>query len=203
MSAQDEGSPLGFIILGLAAAALGGGIWAGITIMTGYEVGYVAWGIGALVGFGVAVGAQGHPAAPAAAAGLAVLGLVIGKLAIAQFGGVGAFVDEISGDQELMAEALLELWVANGEIDADVVAAIEGNGPVTPAIEDKIRTAYTDAVAHAATLSGSERTEVAEAYAKTLLGSVSFADRLNLGLFDFLWFGLAVVTAFRVASNQD
>src|SRR5271163_1434415 len=38
------------ILAGVVAAVIGAGIWMGITVATGYQVGYVALGIGALVG---------------------------------------------------------------------------------------------------------------------------------------------------------
>jgi len=39
---------------GMIAALIGGAVWAGLVIVSGYEVGYVAWGIGVLSGFAVA-----------------------------------------------------------------------------------------------------------------------------------------------------
>ena len=38
---------------GLIAAVIGGAVWGGIIIWTGYEIGYVAWGVGLLCGLGV------------------------------------------------------------------------------------------------------------------------------------------------------
>ena len=54
---QDEGSAaaslIPAIIGGLIGALIGGGIWAAIALITDYEVGYVAIGIGFLAGGGV------------------------------------------------------------------------------------------------------------------------------------------------------
>jgi hypothetical protein len=47
------------ILAGLVAAAVGAGIWMGITIATGMHVGYVALGVGALVGLAVRVAGNG------------------------------------------------------------------------------------------------------------------------------------------------
>lgn len=41
------------ILAGIVAAAVGALIWMGITIVTGYHIGYVALGVGALVGLTV------------------------------------------------------------------------------------------------------------------------------------------------------
>src|SRR3989344_8188676 len=44
---------VGALIGGLIGAIIGGSIWYGIAVVTGYEIGYVALGLGYLVGFGV------------------------------------------------------------------------------------------------------------------------------------------------------
>lgn len=66
-------------LAGIAAALLGGGIWAAIVILTDYEVGFVAWGIGALCGFAVVLVSGGHKGVPLQT--VAVLSSVIGILA--------------------------------------------------------------------------------------------------------------------------
>ena len=64
----------------VGAALLGAAIWGGIAYLTGYEVGYVAWGIGFIVGFGAkALGAKGHTAG-VICAGLALLSIFTGKM---------------------------------------------------------------------------------------------------------------------------
>lgn len=69
---------------GLIAAFIGGAIWGGITIWTGYEIGYVAWGVGLLCGFGVVMMSKGQRGMPlqivAVISGL--LGILIGKYMI-------------------------------------------------------------------------------------------------------------------------
>ena len=66
---------------GLIAAVVSGAIWAGISIWTGYEVGYVAIGVGFLCGLGVMMMSQGKRGMPLQmiAVGASVLGIVIGK----------------------------------------------------------------------------------------------------------------------------
>lgn len=66
---------------GVLAAVAGGVIWGLLVIFTGYEIGYVAWGLGLVAGFAVALFARGEKGVPlqviAVLAGL--LGIVIGK----------------------------------------------------------------------------------------------------------------------------
>ena len=47
---------IGALTLGLLAGLLAGGIWYAIVVVTGYEIGYVAIGIGYLIGHGVLIG---------------------------------------------------------------------------------------------------------------------------------------------------
>jgi len=69
------------VLAGLVAAVAGGVAWGLIVRWSGYEVGFVAWGIGFLVGSAVALGARGSRGVPyqAAAVVLALVGIVLGK----------------------------------------------------------------------------------------------------------------------------
>ena len=75
------GSLLVALIAGVGAAILGGVIWGLIIINTGYEIGFMAWGLGLLAGFGVLFVTRGKRGAPyqGIAAISAVLGIVVGK----------------------------------------------------------------------------------------------------------------------------
>jgi hypothetical protein len=48
----------------IVGAAIGGGIgaaiWAAICYNINYEIGWIAWGVGILAGFGAAIGSRGH-----------------------------------------------------------------------------------------------------------------------------------------------
>jgi hypothetical protein len=83
--AEEErytGSALGpGIAGGLIAAVVGGFLWGLIVILSEYEIGIAAWGIGFIAGFGVvrfAGGAKGTPLQVVAVVS-SVLGIVIGK----------------------------------------------------------------------------------------------------------------------------
>ena len=66
---------------GLIAAVLSGAIWGGIAIWTGYEVGYVAIGVGFLCGLGVTMLSKGKRGMPLQMIAImaSVLGIVVGK----------------------------------------------------------------------------------------------------------------------------
>jgi hypothetical protein len=70
-------------IAGGVAALIGGGVWAGIAIATGIQLGYVAWGIGLLSGFAVSKLGRGHGTIFQVMAVLCSLaGIALGKVAI-------------------------------------------------------------------------------------------------------------------------
>lgn len=66
---------------GLVGAAIGGFIWGVIAINTGYEIGWIAWGVGLLAGFGVVLFAGGQRGLPLqlVAVAASVMGILIGK----------------------------------------------------------------------------------------------------------------------------
>jgi uncharacterized integral membrane protein len=66
---------------GLLAAIVGGAVWGLIVILTDYEVGFVAWGIGFLAGFLVVRFAGGRKGAPLQVIAIAssLVGIVLGK----------------------------------------------------------------------------------------------------------------------------
>jgi hypothetical protein len=55
----SHGNIVPAVLAGLIAAIIGAAIWMGITVATGFHVGYVALGVGALVGYAVRVGGNG------------------------------------------------------------------------------------------------------------------------------------------------
>jgi hypothetical protein len=78
---REEPRPLGLALLaGLAAAAVGGVVWAYVVKLSDYEVGIVAWAIGLLVGVTVAgVSRARGPMLQAVAVVCALAGILLGK----------------------------------------------------------------------------------------------------------------------------
>lgn len=69
---------------GMIGGLIGAAAWAGITYATGYEIGWIAWGVGFIVGLGVRMGAGDtlHGVAPGLLATvIAVLAILGGKYA--------------------------------------------------------------------------------------------------------------------------
>ena len=75
-----ENLPLGFMA-GLIAAGIGAGLWALITIVVGFQIGWMAVGVGFLVGWAVRVAGKGrHSAFGIMGALLALGGCAVGNL---------------------------------------------------------------------------------------------------------------------------
>jgi hypothetical protein len=75
-----ENLPLGFMA-GLVAAAVGAGLWALITILVDYQIGWMAMGVGFLVGGAVRMAGKGtHSAFGIIGAMLALAGCAVGNL---------------------------------------------------------------------------------------------------------------------------
>lgn len=76
----DQNLLLG-IVSGLVAAVIGAAIWAVVTVATKYQIGWMAVGIGFLVGFAVrAMGKGVTPIFGVAAALLSLVGCLLGNL---------------------------------------------------------------------------------------------------------------------------
>lgn len=103
------------VLFGLAAGAVGAAVWAGVVAVFNYEIGWIAWGIGALVGYAVAFGNSDKQRSPATAGALAVgitvLSIVAGKYAAVQ--------TMIPGDEEIV-----ELFAADLDNDELVVSYV-------------------------------------------------------------------------------
>jgi hypothetical protein len=69
------------VIGGAAAAVIGAAIWAGITVATEYQIGYMAIGVGFLVGIAVrALGRGSTPPFGIVGGGFSLLGCALGNL---------------------------------------------------------------------------------------------------------------------------
>ncbi|WP_111657762.1 hypothetical protein [Isoalcanivorax indicus] len=107
------------ILAAAFAALLGGAIWGALVIFTGYEVGYVAWGLGLLSGGMVVLAAQGRKGRPLQIVAVisSLAGIAIGKYvgfhdalqgyALVEFGA------EVAASLTLFSGAVFSLFVEN------------------------------------------------------------------------------------------
>jgi hypothetical protein len=189
------------LIAGAVAALLGGAIWAVIVLVAHLEVGYVAWGVGALVGFAMsrATPARGQ-ALGVLAALLAAAGLAAGKTLIITVGTKPALVEEIQADQEWMSQIALQNMRETDGFPTEIQQQLDGlsfTDTLPDALWEEMLAAGSE---HAAQMSAAERERVAIEYADLLVGAVGFVElfRAQLSPWDLLWFGLAIVTAWKL-----
>lgn len=77
---QEQNIVMG-AIYGFIAALVGAGVWAGVTIATGYQIGWIAVGVGFLVGIAVRAGGKGLDATyGVVGAVMALIGCALGNL---------------------------------------------------------------------------------------------------------------------------
>ncbi len=188
------------LIGGLVAALVGGALWTVIVMTTKYEVGFVAWAIGGLVGFVMsrATPSRGQALGTLAAL-LAVVGLVVGKVLIVTVGTQRQAVLEVEKDPDLLAQAgLHDLQLADA-IPNELQERLDALGfddTIPDALWSDMMAAGT---AHATRSGSEEQGRIAAQYAAALLANVGVLERLRsqLSPWDLLWFGLAVSTAWR------
>lgn len=183
---------------GAAAAVVGGGIWALIGALTDREIGWVAWGIGLLTGFAMSRTSSRRGAIPAAlAATFAAVGILSGKLLILEYVSRPAMVRALATDVEGMAVWDLRETRA---FPPEVQARLDALAPSDTMPDVLWQEMVTAGKAHADSLSGERKTALRAAYASSVLTRVTLLEQLRwqFSLFDLLWFGLALTTAWQM-----
>jgi predicted Zn finger-like uncharacterized protein len=101
---------LGWIAGGCVGGLVGGGIWAAIGHFTGVEIGWIAWGVGFVVGLGVRIGAgENYGIAPGGtAAGIAIATILIAKLFVAnsQVEHMKVLLSDVKGQEQIVMHSL-------------------------------------------------------------------------------------------------
>lgn len=216
---------LGGLIGGVIAGVIGALAWAGISYGTGYEIGWIAWIIGGMVGLGVAVGDRRESGTPAGilAAVIAIISILGGKyLAVDWIIAKGFDADQrlqmgqdAANDDEFVlsfvADEVAMDWTEAGR----AVNWPDGVDPNYAALQTDYPTdVWAEAQRRWAGLSHSEQQAYrADARDTTLAGAdlltTEFRGELaregfiqSFGLFDVLFFGLAIVTAFKVGASE-
>lgn len=72
------------LIGGISAAIVGGILWQLVVLTTGYEIGFMAWGLGWMTGFGVVLFSRGKKGIPLQIVAVltSIFGIVLGKYLI-------------------------------------------------------------------------------------------------------------------------
>lgn len=214
---STEGMPTTSFAAALVAAAVGAFVWGALGYFTGYEVGYVAWGLGALVGWAMArFGGRGIASAITAAV-LSVAGIAGGKLLGTHFvveksfreGCEATFTPALHAEfvQDAADFAGLGANPADGELRSFMVEHhySAASSPVEVQ-EDEVQTFLTTNVPNLRELHAN-RTSYADWYAAREAESrqafeaefsLVQANLEELNGFDLLFVALGVTTAFGI-----
>ena len=209
--------PVRVVLYGVVAGLLGAAVWAGIAYQFNYEIGWIAWLIGGVVGFAVgAAGGLGN-AAGLFACVITVLAICGGKITVVYIE-TGQYLEEVLASKvtvetynELQEDARLFAQVRSpaeyprfmverdyteagspAEVTREEVASFES--------EDvpMLREFQTDAPSYEDWQA--DHMETLPAVKSALRSQFSYWEMLkaSLGLFDIVFFILAVTTAYRV-----
>lgn len=208
---------LGAMIGGMVGGAIGAAIWAAVAYFANIEIGWIAWGVGGLVGLGAALGARGETGIETgvAAAVIALIAVAAGKYAA-----VGLYVNEINNKvvasihftevdaQEHMAHQLADQALSEGK----TLKWPEGKSLEDAETQaDYPKEIWKDMSARWKSMTPDERAQyvkAAEDQAKHSIASIASSVRdegfqASFGAFDLLWFGLALFTAFKVGAGMS
>lgn len=207
---------LKWIAAGAVGGLVGAAIWAGISYFANYEIGWIAWAIGAIVGFSVrvAAGEQNEGMAPGATAVSVSIGaIVLGKYLASFF-----LVANLMATNGL-ADPTEEQMIVRAADDIVRERQARGQTVVFPTGKD-LDTAETQADyppdiwqqanSKWQALSADERTQQIKTLAsernaaiRALQSTVqSSAFYGSFSPFDLLWFGLAAATAYRLGAGN-
>jgi phosphate/sulfate permease len=216
---EKKGGILNGIIVGLLCGIIGATIWAGVTYFTGYEISWVAWGIGGLVGFGFTFASRRSGA---------LYGFIASIITIFSIlGGKFAYTDLIIGEEMgsktdfieySQSEFLDELIISY--LSDEIIAELESSGETVewpPDVDPEAATEEADYPrniwAQANTRWNEMSTEdqhlyrddIAEIYTKALseeyFKSYKETYLAMFGLLDLLFLGLGVITSFQIAAR--
>lgn len=206
---------------GLIGAIIGAAAWAAVAYFLNISAGILAWGIGALAGFGALwMGSREESNVTGAAAVLAaVLGLFGGKYATASIL-VGSFLGQLSTvtTQSYTDENLIVI-LAEEELDA-IEAAGRSDTLKWPRGMDRQSAEHPDDYPEIVTKRASQKLakmtpDEKEAFKQKTIDDLNAL--MNVGqssltfgvfrrmftLFDLLWFTLAAVSAWKIGAQDD
>ena len=205
---------------GIIGGVIGAGIWALVAYNAHVESGWIAWGVGALVGFGVSIGMRGSGGAAAGilAIVIALASIVGSKYAAVQLMADAAFkgkeFDKINNfvfTDEMMLESLVEDAAREVEKSGKTVAYKNGKTLETAeSIADypdwivRDRKTYYDGLTDAdrAYLRKQEEDKVHTGVNEIKSQVTADAFTNSFSAFDAIFGLFAIITAWRVGASE-
>ncbi|HKP28875.1 MAG TPA: hypothetical protein VJU15_05715 [Gemmatimonadales bacterium] len=203
---DNEDSLLRPALAGASAGLAGGVVWALIVALINWEIGWIAWGIGWAIAWAMGrVTAQRSTELAGVAAALALMSLLLGKVLIQQFvTGPGVESDLMDPEDRHTRASAWRLdetkgWPATIQSRLD---AMSESDTLTDALWNEMRAA---ADSHSASLSEDDRVTLISQYRTAMLASYGPWEQLraSFSLWDILWAGLAISTAWKMMKGGD
>lgn len=215
-----------WLIGGLIGGLVGAAVWVAIGYYANAEVGYVAWGIGLLVGLGVRFAAASDGEEPSPVQGVLAAGIALVAILGAKYLVVDLLVNDVlDGDMALMADDVgandMIVTYADVIVDEKVEAGEALKWPEGKSVEvAEAESDYPPGIWRQAeqrwNALGEEEQQakieqrkkelsefgelLGDAFAREAKKQAFFA---SFTPFDLLWFGLALFTAFSVANGDE
>ncbi|MEM1445661.1 MAG: hypothetical protein AAGF84_06365 [Planctomycetota bacterium] len=205
----------GAIFGGVTAGLIGAAVWAGLIVFADIEIGWIAIGVGALVGFGVALGSRGgSPATGMVAALIAVLSIVGGKYAAvsvlinshgSELVSEEMFADDVFVTSYVADDVLMEMGTEGMALeDLEWPATADFENPDGP--EDYPADVWAEADRRWSAMSAEDQTAyrnekqaMAEAGFAAMRGDLQYeAFKSMFGGLDLLFLGLAIFMAYKL-----
>jgi hypothetical protein len=207
------------LIGGAVGGLIGLAIWTAVAHWTGFEVGYIAWGVGFLTGFGVRAmaGERQNPAFGVLAVLIALASIVGAKYLVVclQFSGlndmalddqpdsqdvyIAAVATEVAGEFEKAGRKVD--WPPEEELEGEKeLEAARANSEVWREAAERWKAMPPEK--QQAQIEESKR-QTAELMAELNSTIRTAVFRASFSAFDLLWLALAALTAFRLGSGAS
>lgn len=212
-------------LFGTFTGFAGAAIWAAIAYFANFEIGWLAWGIGAAVGWATVTGAQqSSKFVGVLAVVITVFALLLGKAATVElvvnneYGDPEQLVQEsiASLNEEVLTSYVADKIVAEREAAGEKIAWPAGVDPAYASTEaDYPAEIWDDASQQWLALTEEEKREFRSTIEANIRNNVAvglgaFQEELrkegfiqSFGAMDAVFFGLAICTAFSVASSRE
>jgi phosphate/sulfate permease len=199
------------IAAGIIAGICGAVVWSLIAALTGFEIGWIAWGIGAAVGAAVAWGSEGSPKYGVIAVIISVISILAGKYIAVEM----VLADELKdADQEVNRLIENEEYLISWLADSIIYERMERDEPVAwPAGVDPEQASeeqhYPPEIWN--DMDEEERDEFKvsvrqqiDTNVKTLASEVKKQGFIeSFSVIDIVFFILAVLTAYKMGAKTD
>lgn len=202
----DQGNGPKQYLIGLAFGALGAGVWAAVMVTTGYEVGWLAWGIGFLVGIGARYGA-GEDGTQVEAVLLATISTLVLAKVLAITMGVGMTAEQLAPemieDKYALSETLVHQWATAEKVPSWMALPID---PDAAGYDQTLyNKTYYQAFDQLEATPQQELEVLALAASKQAILAIPILTRFGyiMSLWDILWGFLAFGAAYKVSQTEN